>query len=277
MPAIPTPDGASGTTDLVRRLSVAEIVSVYEREEAKVRQAFALLASAEDSLNATFSLGEHRSISIHDSYNRTLNFADVDSCLESLRRNVWSTLVDRLELRRMMSIRAWEELDEKIRRGEVPEINHATVSAMVHQFESQLPQMLEEAVVEVFNFLRPRQSEFKTNSEFEIGRKVIMTWAVSRKWSGAGFEVDYRYQPELTALENVFTALDGKGSITKTHYSALSNAIKASTDGRGETEYFRFKCFKKHTLHIEFLRPDLVKRLNQIAGGMRLRGGRAAA
>lgn len=75
----------------------------------------------------------------------------------------------------------------------------------------------------------------------------------------------------LRALENVFTALDGKGSITKTHNGEIIDAINRSTDGTGETDYFRFRACRNRNLHLEFKRLDLLARLNQIAGGARLR------
>jgi hypothetical protein len=40
----------------------------------------------------------------------------------------------------------------------------------------------------------------------------------------------------------------------------------------GETEYFAFRCFRNHNLHLRFKRPDLVAKINQIAGGNALRG-----
>jgi hypothetical protein len=48
---------------------------------------------------------------------------------------------------------------------------------------------IEEAVQEVFEYLRPRNSRYKTNTEFEIGKRVILSWAVERKWDG-GFHVN---------------------------------------------------------------------------------------
>ena|SRR5439155_23407886 len=50
----------------------------------------------------------------------------------------------------------------------------------------------------------------------------------------------------------------------------LIDAIEAAKDG--ETDYFRFKCFRNRNLHLEFKRLDLVAKLNAVAGGMRLRG-----
>jgi hypothetical protein len=68
----------------------------------------------------------------------------------------------------------------------------------------------------------------------------------------------------------VFHALDGNGTI-KTHRGPLIDAIEAAKDGTGETDYFRFRCFRNRNLHLEFKRLDLVAKLNTVAGGMRLR------
>lgn len=47
----------------------------------------------------------------------------------------------------------------------------------------------------------------------------------------------------------------------------LVDAIGTSgIKGVGETEYFKFKCYKNGNLHLEFKRSDLVDTLNQIAG-----------
>lgn len=75
-------------------------------------------------------------------------------------------------------------------------------------------------------------------------------------------------------MENVFHALDGKGSISKSHRGLLVDAIEALEwrgDGRGETELFEFRCFRNGNLHLRFKRLDLLKRFNQRAGGKRLR------
>ena len=69
----------------------------------------------------------------------------------------------------------------------------------------------------------------------------------------------------------MFHALDGNGTI-KTHRGPLIDAKEAAKDGTGETDYFRFRCFRNRNLHLEFKRLDLVAKLNAVAGGLRLRG-----
>jgi len=228
-----------------------------------------LVAPAEDQLNAVFKLDEWRGVRVET---RHINFNDPDGAIAELRKNMWDRLISQLEIRRLMSIRAAAELDEQIKKGELPEITIENVTQIAHGFVSNIDKMLEDAVEEVFNWLRPRCSDYKTNSELEVPPKVILSWMVERAWSGAGFRINYHREQHLRALENVFSALDGRGSITKTYSGKLADAIQASgASGVGETEYFAFRCFKNRNMHLAFKRLDLLERFNAIAGGMRLR------
>jgi hypothetical protein len=106
---------------------------------------------------------------------------------------------------------------------------------------------------------------------------VVLGYVVER-WEKyvRSWRVNYTAEQRLTALENVFTALDGRGQITKSHYSQIHNVVHAEGfDGAGETEYFRFRVFQNGNLHLWFKRPDLLARFNALAGG-RLRPAEAA-
>lgn len=264
------------TEGLTKRQTVAELVAVYEQAAESIRQGFALIAGAERRLNEAFTLGEWRDLSVRDRYNRAqFNWGNPDDTLEILRRDIWRIIVDRLEIRRMLSVARAKELDAQLEKGELPDITVESVATFARGFAENLDRMLEEAVQEVFEFLRPRgrAAEYKTNSQLEVPRRVILTYMVETwGYHGHPFHVGYdRPSAQLRALENVFTALDGKGSITKTHNGEIIDAINRSTDGTGETDYFRFRACRNRNLHLEFKRLDLLARLNQIAGGARLR------
>ena len=64
--------------------------------------------------------------------------------------------------------------------------------------------------------------------------------------------------------------IDGKPPV-KTYHGELYDAITDSPDGNGKTQYFKFKCYLNGNLHLEFLRADLVVKLNAVAGGNRLK------
>lgn len=261
-----TPDPAPDA--LAPRLSLPDVVTIYERAERDIRDGLALIVRAKAQLDRAFGSGI--GVSIVDRWQR-LHPENPEDVMENVRRQCWRELVERLELRRFMSIKEWKKLEEQIKDGTPPELTRENVTAMAHQYQQRMPQMLGEAVEEVFDWLRPPGSRYKTNTELEIGERVILGGVVEAGYGREPFRTNYYFEPQLSALENCFTALDGRGSITKGHYSELSSAIKSSPDGNGETQYFRFKCFKNRNLHLQFKRLDLLARFNAIAGGRRLR------
>ena len=266
------------TTDLARRATVVELVRVYQQAVDDIQAAFLVIDAAEKRLSTAFTFnGEYRHINIRDRQFHCMSFDDPTSTLEALKRDTWKAFVERLEIRAMLSVARAKELDTQLERGELPEITEASVFAFARGYAEQLDTMLREAVEEVFDFLRPRGSQYKTNTEFALGKKCILEYRVDSDWLTC-FRVNHYREAELTALENMFSALDGKGQVHKNHRADIVNAINATrldSDGRWSTDYFEGRCFRNRNLHLSFKRPDLVARLNRIAGGKRL--GKAAA
>jgi hypothetical protein len=262
-----------GETDLARRSTVRELVAAFQQAEATVRASFAAIVDAEKKLNAVFTMGEQFGIRIEASrHGHGTDFSDADGAVKRIARQAWAVIVDRLELRRMMSIKRWNELENQLDKGELPEITEENVNAFAKGYAIALPDMIGEAVEEVFNWLRPWNTDYKTNSKYEVGEKVVLSWIVDRAFCKEGYRVNYNRSQNLVALENVFNALDGKGNIAKGYQSELQTAIEASgKEGRGETSLFSFRVFKNGNMHMTFKRADLLARFNQIAGGRRLR------
>lgn len=296
---------------LTKHQTVTEIVQIYEQARADIVAGFALIADAEQRLSATFSHTEYGSdIHIRDRWrgHANIRFDAPADTLEMLKRDIWARIVDRLEIQRIASVKRWKEIEAQIENGghwecprcrkvsqgpvtghtvgrcrdchvdqvavPLPEITVDNVMRWGQAQRAALPELLKEAVREVFDFLRPPGSPYKTNTEFEVGRRVIIEYGVELGFHGR-FTLNYHRDQFFTALDNVLHALDGKG-VPKTPRPALYAALRDSEGGRGETPYYRFKAFRKGTLHLEFTRMDLIKRLNEIAGGKRLRGSEAA-
>lgn len=253
-------------------LEVDEVVRIYEESAASIREGFEAIAAAQSRLNSTIALDGVCKIYVRDRWRQPYRWDDVESVLVELRRDVWQAIIERLELRRIMSIKRAKELDAQIENGELPEITVDNVSKLALEFRNSIDTMLEEAVEEVFDWLRPRRSDYKTNTEFEVGKRVILPYVVELTYPRARlFRVRYTYDQHLVALENVFSMLAGEGGVSKSYRSKLYDAISEAEGGRGETKFFRFRCCKNMNLHLEFKDMSLVKRLNQIAGGRRLK------
>lgn len=194
---------------------------------------------------------------------------DVKDIQGYMEREAWSVLVDKLGIKNVMSVAKRKEFDEQLERGQLPPVCEETISAILLGLVGQAKDFAKEAAREVFDILRPRGhwgGQYVTNNAFRVGRRVILSNRVEQSYSG-GFRCNYHWTQELTAIDGIFHLLDGKG-VMRRNRGPLVNAIDAcDSTGRGETEYFRFKCFKNRNLHLEFRRLDLVKQLNGLASG----------
>lgn len=255
----------------VVRSTITEMVQVYLKVNEAITAALGVLKTAEETFSAAFP----------DSYFRIeqskLHLDRPSDTREELKKQAWRSLVKKMEIRRILSIKRSAELDKQMETGEgLPEITEVNILAMMEGTLNNAGQFLEEAVTEVFDWLRPKKvkwgTNYKTNDEFQIGRRVILKWVVEQNYCQVGgFRVNYQREKELTALDNVFHALDGKGQL-KTYHGPLWEAIsKSGPQGTGQTDYFKFRACINRNLHLEFRRMDLVNKLNAIAGGNRLR------
>lgn len=256
--------------ELIPRVTLNQMVQAFNRASNNIHTAYKLLTDTEAELRAVFKSNSYYFSLNRDEYRR--NYESPQDTVDGIKRDVWRALVDRMELRRVMSIAKAKELADQLEKGkDLPDITLANLMAMLENTLDQIPRMMEEAVAEVFDWLRPSRSEYKTNTEFEIGERVVLKWCVESGYRQRGsFRVNYHREANLIALDNVFHMLDGKGTV-KTSRGPLVDGINTTQDGTGTTEYFAFKCFLNHNLHIKFLRPDLVAKLNQLAGGNRLK------
>ncbi len=265
------------STSLSLHSTVEQLVRAFEDAARVVRESFAAIVTASEAVNAAFTLGGSNSIWIDASDNHSSNFHDAEKAVRRMAKQAWTVLVERLELRRLLSSKRYEELQRSIQQGEVPEITLENVTAFVQGYIDQMLPMHTEAIVEVFDWLRPRQhsraADYKRNGREEVGERVILTYAVERGWGGKMYHVCWgnHTRERLQALENVLNMLDGRGFISKGHFSDVQNAIAESATGHGETDLFEFRCHKNGNLHLRFKRRDLLKRFNMRAGGNAIR------
>jgi Domain of unknown function (DUF4942) len=251
---------------IIPRTTLSQLIAAYRQSDLELRQALALLLSAQRRLKESFrgdcSLDLARIIERH-----RLSFEKPAEILASVKRDTWRALFAHPDLRRFFSVAASKKLAEQIETDtDLPEIEVNALLAMFDGTAASAGEFLEEAVIDVFEFLRPRQPRLNTNSPCEIGQRVIIGGAVSHKWNSSQFRVNPKYEDDIRAVDNVFHALDGQGTV-KTPRGPLVDAIEASSDGTGETSYFTFKCFSNGGLRLEFNCRDLLHKLNQIARG----------
>lgn len=272
---------------LARKATINQIVEAFEKVELRTRAAFAALVSAQCDINYELQVAE-RVVRIDASgYGYHDNFDDADRAVERMARDVWAIIVARLELRRMLSVTRWNQLEAKLSsdREKLPPITRESVADFVDFYLEHLGDMLEEAVGEVYDWLRPHKwdstGHLKTNThDGNVPKKVIVGGMLKPDFLDADkLRVNYGHaQQRLVALENVMSSLDGKGQIAKAYQAALQTALEAARSGElVETSYFKARGYGKNgRLHLEFKRADLLAKLNKIGGGRALRRENAA-
>ena len=209
-----------------------------------------------------------------------------DECLE-IERCAWRTFIDDLHLREVLSIKARGELDNQLnenRRGygntaPLPPFTEANVYGFFEQTCANIPNLIKEALQEVFKWLTPSQrwTGCKTSDEFKINKKVVVC-RVARNRYDHGMEVDYDRRAEVDALGNALSMLDGKGvRKTKTEKEEDRKLAGSYTDAWNfdwaedriyEDAYLTAKPFQNGKVHITFKRDDLVAQINQAGAEM---------
>ena len=207
-------------TDLIKRTTIIEMVTTWERAQKDITECLKTLTETEKRLEQVFG-----------SYcwdNDAVKRMDTEKLLKSIRRRAWGYLIEKSEMRRLLSVRRAKELDEQLEKGELPEINEEEIIKMVKSAVENVGKFSDELIEEVFNILRPHQSGYKTDAKFAsaLGNRVILPHRVTSFYSGNGkFRCQYHYENDLRAIDNVFHALDGQG-FSKSYYGNLYDAIE---------------------------------------------------
>jgi len=252
-------------TDIIPRETISAMAEAYQTAQNEIDQAFALLQSADNRMKFLFGKYSDCLPSSH--------CYEKDDIKKDLKRRAWITIIDRLEIRKVMSTKDLELFDKRMQDTKaMPDITINTILDIVATMHQNAPEYAKKLVFEVYEYLMPgnRSERYATNvknARRALGKKVIISWAVAHRSWGGGFEVPYgACRDKVLAIDKVFFALDGKGIPTGI-YSPLVDAIGTTDNtGHGETDYFKFRAYSNRNLHLEFKRMDLVRQLKEIAG-----------
>lgn len=284
----------TGSTELIPRATAVEMARIYRENTAQIAAHLSRARELLAELRETFVDSHAFDVGMtyrgrHGHSGRTLG--EPDSLLEMLRefkRDAWAALIDRLNIRRMMSSKRQEQMRDVLCYGkerdglsidQFPEITPESIFEVLAGYVNSADDFLTESIREEWEHFR-MSGEFgngalKTNAEkWKVSRKVIIG-GVERRY-GQRFDVSYYSRPHFVALDQIMHLLDGKG-FSKEHHGALVSAIMntSSVSGStGETEYFRFRLFGNGNIHLEFKRLDLLAQFNCVGAGGTLNDAR---
>lgn len=277
-------------SEMIEYTTATRMAAVYRTSVARIKSLIVELGDECGKLKKAFDAesGYRFDVDVYfESNHRDANAETATMIGDTMKRAAWGALIQKLGIRKLMSSKRQRELDDALsghgggpsyrsgwEQSEVqtlPEIDEDTIYSVLSGMVQSADEFMAEAVAEEYDFWKPSKScaPYKRNSEFRLQAKIIRPWMVERGYGKGKYHAHYDRQSHVTALDNIFHQLDGKG-IPTGYNGPLLDAIHESETGQGETEYFRFKCHKNHNLHLEFKRLDLLEKFNQIAGRNRL-------
>lgn len=267
---------------LILPTTISTMAGAWTKAEQNIREAHRLLLESDALLIAAFeSNREHIRIDYDD-----LKFETPERLLDDLKKKAWSTIIDKTNLRKVMTEAKQSEMDDQLKHGDLPAITEANILAMLETNYANITQYAEDMVKEVYEWVRPHVNESRWNHDYKtnvkssllgLGNKIIIAWAVDRQYGRTEhpWRIHYSSENKFTALDNVFHILDGKGFV-KTHHGPLYDSIYAAErNGAFETEYFKGRCYSNRNMHLQFKRLDLLQEFNRVAGGARLKSTRS--
>lgn len=268
--------------EVVTYTSAAQMAAVYQTNIEQILTLRRQLMNAMRQIREAFP-GSYRSLKTFELKVEVCGETDDLAIRREMKRAAWAILIGKLGLHRVMSTRKRAEMDDAFsnvtRRSKTdpidkfPEITPEAMLEVLTGYASSAQEFLTESIEEVYRWLKPHQNDdYKTNvaNRWKLTRKVILSYALADSQYSRTYGVSYSdtTQRMLHALDNIMHLLDGRG-IPHEHYGPLLTAIgntRTDGNGRGETEYFRFRCCKNRSLHLEFKRADLVQQFNVRCG-----------
>jgi hypothetical protein len=274
---------------LVEYSTASALAETYRAEMEKIESHFLALGESCDRLRAAFvENGAHSyDFSIEARYrsnNEHLTPEGFRRIRDEFHRSAWRCLVAKLDIRKIMSSSAQQMLEaqlegktsvyhngQNVPLGRLPEITAENILSVLEGMLGQAGDLLEEKIREEFEFWKPWRERHKTDDVNALAPKIIKSGMI--QYSGYRNYWDatyYERRAHFQSLDSVFHLLDGKG-IPPEHDGEFITAIRsAGKDGKGETAYFKFKCFHNGNIHIKFKRLDLLREFNRVAGGQNL-------
>ena len=181
----------------------------------------------------------------------------------NIDRGIWKDLMKKSGMLSLMDAQARDEWYKNLEGEDIPAVSEANILSTFEQLHQSKGEVFERGVINVFKGL---SWNYKTNSPCKFGTKIIVTGLVKcDRW---GFGLNWGWQRDrLADLERMLVLLDGKpvpdnrADVTR----RLSDHIHENRhSSRYEDEMFAIKYFQKGTAHINFKRPELLDKLNDI-------------
>ena len=193
---------------------------------------------------------------------------------KQMQKSGWNFIFNKMNLQKHTTTQLRSDINKFVEeQTEVP-FNMRNIYKMLALVVATTDQRMDKAIEEVFDKVTMHYHEnrfnvegWKTNSHYLLNQKFIFPSMIdTEKWSWNKYTARPASYANVERIEDLLKAIcyiTGDNYDNKQGLRQFLNADKAEYGIWTEWEYFRIKCFKKGTIHFEFLDRELWARFNQ--------------
>lgn len=196
---------------------------------------------------------------------------------KEIKHEMWQIVFKKTNIEKYMTHKVRENFHEFSKQQGYMDFNRENVIALIEMIVSNRGNILEQAIVDVFEIFTKYHEEnrchvegWKTNDAYKVNQKVIMPYWVKYgeyrssydlKEYGDKFSHNYSRESEYSDIDKVMCYITGEKfeeiisirRAMKEHFDIIGT-IKTGDqyDSTCESTFFKIKFFKKGTVHITF-------------------------
>ncbi len=197
--------------------------------------------------------------------------------LIQVRKEYWSKLLEFRVVAKKMTSKRIKEFQTMLQKNESVDFTEFNIRTFITNLMKDYDSFLIGATVDVFDMLTHEYAYdedihngnvhyfngWKTNKAFFCNKKVIIPFWGSAFWDAdwKRWQVRYDIKDKLNDIDKVMNSFDGAIEYTSI-VSALNKALDEGQNHKIKSTYFEITVYKKGTMHLTFLDPDVLRRFN---------------
>lgn len=192
---------------------------------------------------------------------------------KDLQKSAWNFIFDKLKMEKFMTRGVKDDINKFVEQQTHIPFTMRNIYVMLEGLISTTEQRIDKSILEVFDKLtqhhhanRYNLPGWKTNSHYLVNKKFIFPYIGSidaYRWS-SNYNTYKIYRSDCESIEDLEKALCYINGINWDDIQTVYGSCNDNNYGIWyESHFFKYKAFKKGTLHVEFKNEDFWAKFNQ--------------
>ena len=222
------------------------------------------------------SSNSHPDIILSDMIKHVFTYEQIhERFISEIRKQSWENILKKTKISQFVTKKVKESIDDKMDKQSVVAFTEENIDSLLRALIMNTKEIQQNCVEEAFDLLTRFDSTnivhvegWKTNDKWMIHKRCIIPCADIDVYDNP--YVKYYYEDHVIDIEKALCFI-----VNKKYNDIYDNTIVGMSKNRlkvplyfgqwYESEFFRFKFFKKGTMHLEFKDLSLLQRFNVIA------------